>query len=397
MILEVVQPFLSERIGMDLASVGEGYVLAAVRQRMSVLGDSEADYALRLSTSAEEQAALIDAIVVSESWFFRDRRPFRRLADFARGRSQLRVLSVPCAAGEEAYSIAITLLLAGVPHQGIVVEGVDISHRAIEAARAGFYRSIAFRDPLDPMQQSYFEVHGSVHAIRRDVKELVNFTQGNLLSLPLAFAQAPFDVVFCRNLLIYITESARNRILTTLWQLLHNDGLLVVGHAEAAIVSTAQFISEGNQGDYCFRARSPLPPPQPVFPLVDFQVSSRQDVVLPDRHPNVVPQEEVFTPGLEDVHQLTATRNYDEAARICDEVIRRSPTAQALALRGMIALAQGQANQAAAWLQKAVYLNPDDEDSLLTLALLAERRGDDRNASRYRVRAQRARRQREES
>ena len=101
---------------------------------------------------AVELQELIDTVAVPETWFFRDRGAFIALARIAldamvrRGPTDvLRILSVPCSTGEEPYSIAMSLLDAGLSPQRFQVEAIDISHRAIERARAGVYRRNSFR------------------------------------------------------------------------------------------------------------------------------------------------------------------------------------------------------------------------------------------------------------
>ena len=107
--------FLKERIGLDVASVGEAIIERAVRQRSQALQGLSADqYWQRLQTSSEEQQALIEAVIVPETWFFRYPESFATLARLAVTRlgeikhmRALRILSLPCSTGEEPYSIAM--------------------------------------------------------------------------------------------------------------------------------------------------------------------------------------------------------------------------------------------------------------------------------------------------
>ncbi|MEG8305802.1 CheR family methyltransferase, partial [Bacillus mojavensis] len=118
--------FLKERIGLDVASVGEAIIERAVRQRcQSSQSPSAEAYWQHLQTSHDEQQALIEAVIVPETWFFRYPESFATLARLAQARlaeinqmRALRILSLPCSTGEEPYSIAMALLDAGLaPHQ----------------------------------------------------------------------------------------------------------------------------------------------------------------------------------------------------------------------------------------------------------------------------------------
>ena len=135
--------FLKERIGLDVASVGPAIIERAVRQRSTASKALTADeYWHTLQGSQDEQQALIEAVIVPETWFFRYPESFatlaklaaRRLADINNMRA-LRILSLPCSTGEEPYSIAMALLDAGLkPHQ-FKVEGMDVSPLSVEKAR----------------------------------------------------------------------------------------------------------------------------------------------------------------------------------------------------------------------------------------------------------------------
>ena len=150
---EKIEELLARRIGLDPVAMGPHLILRAARRRMAELDVSDLrEYAARLADSEAEQQALIEEVVVPESWFFRDERPFRRLADHARERwiaaprrPPLRILSIPCAGGPEPYSIAITLLDAGLPAGRFRIDAVDVSARLLEVARRGLYSANAFR------------------------------------------------------------------------------------------------------------------------------------------------------------------------------------------------------------------------------------------------------------
>src|SRR5271167_1162492 len=116
--LRGIEGLLASRIGLDPVSVGSPLILRAATTRMGELGlDDLGAYERQVRSSAPELQALIEEVVVAESWFFRDERPFEWLREYVRtrwlnnlSRPPLRVLSLACAGGEEPYSIAIVLL-----------------------------------------------------------------------------------------------------------------------------------------------------------------------------------------------------------------------------------------------------------------------------------------------
>lgn len=136
---------LKSRIGLDASSVGSAVIERAVRQRMSGLAlHDEDEYWMRLNGSPGEVQALIEAVVVPETWFFRypesfttlARLAFERLPSLGGGRA-LRILSLPCSTGEEPYSIVMALLDAGLSEYLFEVDALDVSARVIERASLG--------------------------------------------------------------------------------------------------------------------------------------------------------------------------------------------------------------------------------------------------------------------
>ena len=145
--LSGIEGLLASRIGLDPVSVGSPLILRTARQRMKELGlDDLGAYERQVRQSEPELQALIEEVVVSESWFFRDERPFQWFREYVRARwlddplrPPFRVLSLPCAGGEEPYSIAMTLRDLGLPARRFQIDAVDISARRLAIARRGVY------------------------------------------------------------------------------------------------------------------------------------------------------------------------------------------------------------------------------------------------------------------
>jgi chemotaxis protein methyltransferase WspC len=434
-----VESLLADRIGVDPRTLGEGQLTRALHARMSDLGLSRPeDYARTLRGSAEEQDALVEAVVVTESWFFRDERPFEVFREYVRERwlsrpdlPPLRVLSVPCAGGEEPYSVAIALLELGLPRERWVVDAVDVSARMLEHAARGVFRENSFRGADLAFRARHFREVGRGYELDPRVRAGVRFLRGNLLDPNLLTGEPPYDVIFCRNLLIYFDPAARRRALDTLERLLAGDGLLFLGHAELPGEAASRFESFGGKGAFAYRraAATPAELPQDTGPAARGMLLPRRppkerlgrhtamstrepaptaaherrnpDPPKPPAAPTPPPPEAVspgpvrLTPLLDEAAELAGRGRNDEAAALCERSLReQGPTAQAFFLLGMIRQAAGDARQAEACLQKTAYLDPGHDDALLALAVIAERRGDAASAAGYRRRAARAHRKR---
>ncbi|MCI4370760.1 MAG: protein-glutamate O-methyltransferase CheR, partial [Thermoplasmata archaeon] len=259
----VVERMLADRIGLDPSSVGNALIARGVHARMAALGlrsKLEYDRAL-IDRGDEEVQALVEEVVVPESWFFRDDRPFEILAGFARvgwladpARPPLSALSIPCAGGEEPYSIAMTLLEAGLPSGRFRVDAVDVSARSVARAIAGVYGPNAFRGSGSPARSGYFREHNGAFTVDAIVRSSVRFHLGNLLDPALFVDRPAFDVVFCRNLLIYLDDESRARAFATLDRLIADGGLLFLGHADRLEApKETPFQPTGDKGAFAFR------------------------------------------------------------------------------------------------------------------------------------------------
>lgn len=229
--------------GLDLTAAE---LARAVARRMAARGIARADdYLLQLAP--EEIDALLELLVIPESWMFRDADAFRAATAFVRaqlaavpGRS-LRILSVPCASGEEPYSMAMALQDAGVPAGACLIEAVDLSHQAIERARRGCYTRNAFRGHELGFRDRYFTPEGDHYRIAPQLRAQVRFSQGNLLDFDSAANAGRYDLIFCRNLLIYFDDVARETAVHNIHEMLYPGGYICLGHTESMSRITETF------------------------------------------------------------------------------------------------------------------------------------------------------------
>lgn len=188
--------------------------------------------------SAPGWQRLMRALVIGETYFFRNRAHFHLLGELilpdlaARGRKNLNIWSAGCATGEETYSIAMTLheRLPDLGGRTIHLIGSDINNHAISAARGAVYRPWAFRQTDSGFRTQYFDpVEGGFH-VKPFIRALASFRQANLLAGP---PLPQMDIIFCCNLLIYFEESAVDRAEEMLFHALSPGGWLILGQAEA--------------------------------------------------------------------------------------------------------------------------------------------------------------------
>lgn len=407
---EEITGMLHEAMGFDAAALSRFAVTRAVKRRTLQCGQQdEQSYLVYLRASGLELTQLVEELVVPETWFFRDGKPFEWLGRHvmeswrsANPLRPLRVLSVPCSSGEEPYSVVMTLLEAGLAPEQISVDAVDISQVALGKARRALYGRNSFRSMPVGMQERYFDATLRGWQLKDVVKKPVSFIQANLLQGGFGAERGGYDVIFCRNLLIYFDDRNRELALTTLERLLLPQGILFVGHAESAPMLNKWFTPVGVPQTFAYRKALPDVVPRPAVrphrPSMPRATESRLAPLRPlPRAVEALGQAVPRAPedSLRQAQRLADEGRLAEAAVLCETLLRQQgPSASAYYLLGLVHDAARDEDNARAFFGKAVYLEPDHCEALVNLALLADRQGRPDEARLLRQRAERAARRR---
>lgn len=379
----MLSKLLKDVMGLNVTSISKRTLHNALSRRMRATDiENEALYLQKLKSSPQEISKLIDEVVINETWFFRDEAPFTVLKTFAQDRlrkgmtSPMRLLSIPCATGEEPYSMAITLLEAGLPEKLFSINAIDISRKSIEFAEKGVYGDRSFRRVDNSLKRLYFKELKKGFSLNNNIKKAVRFSRGNLLNLSLPLAFWGYDVIFCRNLLIYLDPASQKQAISTLHRLLTDDGLLFVGHAEPGLFTGSLFSPALHPKSFMFVKRKNTDP--------------TGDVDLPTPPPNEVT---VTAAGADRVHSDTLAANqllqaqilagqgkHDQAIKVCEHLIKiNKPEPRVFMLLGMIFDEKQDQRNAVKMLKKAIYLDPNYLDAMELLCNLYKRQADDSN------------------
>ena len=183
-----IESLLRREIGLDAASIGSSLIERTIRLRMKQHGLKHIEaYRNLLDSSPGELRELIEAVVVTETWFFRDREPFNIFVQLARTKwlpqhsaGAFRVLSVPCSSGEEPYSAAMALLDAGVPDTRFMIDAADISANALIRARRAVYGKNSFRGRDLAFRDRHFQLTGDGYLLNTSVRTTETFHQANV-------------------------------------------------------------------------------------------------------------------------------------------------------------------------------------------------------------------------
>ena len=404
--------FLKERIGLDVTSVGPAIIERAVRQRTTLSQAAHAnEYWQLLQGSRDEQQALIEAVIVPETWFFRYPESFATLGKLARNRlaelnnmRALRILSLPCSTGEEPYSIAMALLDAGLkPHQ-FKVDGMDVSPLSVEKARRALYGKNSFRGQDLDFRERHFTSEQDGHRVNENVREQVRLQVGNVLDPTLLASEPAFDFVFCRNLLIYFDQPTQKQVFEVLKRLTHFDGVLFIGPAEGSLLGRLGMRSIGIPQSFAFSRHSephpePLPTPKPI--AVPLSQPPRSTPPAPVRTRPFAAVTPLPTAGksanpdaaslLANIAALANEGKSAEARAACEQYLRsHEPVAQVFYWLGLLSDVAGLTLEAQGFYRKALYLEPQHPEALMHLAALLQAQGDSAGARRLQERAARS-------
>ncbi|BAL27274.1 CheR family methyltransferase [Azoarcus sp. KH32C] len=400
---------LERTIGLDAESIGPSLIDRAIRERLAACALDDLDaYRQRVSASGEELQALIEAVVVPETWFFRDREAFAGLCRFALDRwlprhpeGVLRLLSVPCATGEEPYTMAMALIDAGFPMGRCSIDAIDVSAASLERANRAVYGKNSFRGDDLGFRDRHFERTAAGEQLKEAVRWAVRFSQGNLLAADFV-SGTTYDAIFCCNLLIYFDRPTQVRAVAALARLLAPEGVLFVGRAEAAALRGSGFTTATVPRGFALPSAA-LPPVSVAAerPAMPQRLAVPRAASAPAAKPrwpgypriaarSPLPSASPQPCDLEHAGRLADQGRLEEAALCCGRYLQTHAfSAPAHHLLGVIRAASGDLASAAAHYRKALYLDPQHPDTLLHFALLLERQGDASGAQRLHMRRRR--------
>ena len=454
MVVTEFQDLLKQTMGLDAASIGDSAIKRAVQKRLAACDVEDRDaYLDHVRSSETELQELIEAVVVPETWFFRDNEAFVALVKVvleewlpAHSEGTLRLLSAPCSTGEEPYSMAMALFDAGLAGNRFHIDAVDISARALALARRALYGRNSFRGRNLRFRDRYFQSAAHGHHLAEAVRKQVHLRRANLLDGDAQPDRQLYDIIFCRNLLIYFDRPTQDRVIQALGRRLTDQGLVFVGAAETGLMLNHNFASAKLPLAFAFRRESAAPralPATPGSPLKKPPGEGTGPTIHADFRGNVVGrvpsrgEQDVFeqaaraakdvlkpkvirSPGstlqvraglkpvlsaankpaveakaqpqadLEQAQRLADEGRLPEAAELCEAHLReQGNSARAFFLLGLVRDAAADFAEASQYYRKALYLEPNHYEALMHLACLTEKTDDQAGAQVLRNRARR--------
>lgn len=399
---------IENRTGLAVGSLLRSDV-AHIIERLA--GGDIQSWAQKLQGSSEDNPVwqeLLASFTIGETYFMRDALHFKLLREKLlpplilqrrqQGELRLAIASVGCSTGEEPYSIATTLheFLPDFDRWEITIVGLDINAHALEQARRAVYRLWSFRNTSETFVRRYFNQHRDHYELRADIRQMVTFARGNIINPP----QLPrFDVIFCRNVLLYFTTDQVRQAEENLWRCLNHDGWLVLGSAEAlrtrrdrwlitAIPNAPLYQKTRKRQTQTLRAISTITKTRPLVSLDETAKADCASAIQAIRGGDLDHAERLLgqilaeTPKDPHAHTLLAfifanRKAYPEALAHLDSALKEDPSyGDAHYLRAVIHNENGRHDGTVKSLQAALYYQREHLPSMLLLGNLLVQKGD---------------------
>ncbi len=243
-----ISDLVKKLCGINLHDGKKELVKARLSKRLRTLGMHSFEQYMDLigsDSGAGEVSAMLDALSTNLTYFFREGKHFEFLRqqvvpDLVRQHQQdrqLRIWSAGCSSGEEPYSLGITLAEAvhDLPLWDAKILATDLSTRVLAMARRGVYAQERFRETPPRLVGEFFNLIQArperLHEVKDSIKRMVSFARLNLMERwPM---KGPFDVIFCRNVMIYFDKATQGQLVDRFWSILAPGGYLFIGHSES--------------------------------------------------------------------------------------------------------------------------------------------------------------------
>lgn len=353
------------------------------------------DYICKNMEYRQELQKLLQLLTVGETFFFRYNAHFDAFIQtvlpqiISSARKKIRIWSAGCSTGEEPYSLAMAIMET-IPHWetlDIKIIATDINNRSLSRAREGVYNAWKVRVTEKNYLTKYFKRIGESYVVKNEVKSLVAFSYLNLQATPLSAGET-FDVIFCRNVMIYFTTATTKNVVESFSASLKQGGYLFLGHSETLANVSSKFERHLHEGGFYYRKKAELPQIPVVAPVksvtnpkVVRPPTPAASAVAVSPAPSVSKQmldpDLLFDRGASLLHQGKLT----EASATFEKLLLIKPDhAGAILNVGQIHLFSGRIDNALDCCNRAIVLDDLLQDSYFLRGLLYEMREKEREA-----------------
>jgi len=252
----LIRDFIYKTTGLYFSDDKKSYIQKRLKIAMDNLGITDFwEYLKRIETDRNTFNKLLELITTNETYFFRDIPQLDMFSKYVlpellnrkanKGDFRLKIWSAGCSTGEEPYTIAIILKerLEYFDDWDIEILGTDISERVLKLAQDAVYMPRSLRDVPEYIKLRYFNFSSSdkMYKLKDEIKKMVTFRYLNLYDDSKMKLMRNFDIIFCRNVLIYFDEESRKRVVEYFYDALNPGGYIFLGHSESILRITKAF------------------------------------------------------------------------------------------------------------------------------------------------------------
>lgn len=376
-----IDKLISSRLGLNYKTLGKEGLKNLVNKRKAACAiTQDHDYFDYLMSHPSEFEIFKEGLLVPETWFFRDSTPFDFLTDWASKKKAsneiINISSIPCATGEEPYSISIALIDADWKPENIKIYASDISTSFVATAKKGIYSKKSFRNQDPVSLNSFFDqLDDHYFSVKELYRTPIQFQVNNIASPNLFNNDLLFDVIFARNVLIYFTDEGKKNAINNIEKLLAPNGLLILGHADNITSLTNNFKKTGPPGAFAYEKTLTTPALKNIIHSKNTTAKAR-------------PEEQKLSKLLIDSKKYADQGLFNNATDACLRDIQlHGPSAQAYFIMGQIFTAQNKLTQAEDAYKKALQIDINHQETLFQYELLCIRNGNSEQAKKLRNRA----------
>lgn len=246
---KLFKDYIHEKSGIHFAENKMYLVKNRLIKRMNELGIKDYRdyfYSIKYDNTMNEFNNLMNLMTTNETSFFRNEPQLKSFSDEvipkligekqqARAPKTIKIWSAGCSTGEEPYTLGIILKekMLAYPDWKIEIVANDISEQVLKAARRGIYNNLTLRNVKPEQLQRYFTKVNESYQINTEIKAMVNFNHLNLNDSRLMASQFGYDIIFCRNVMIYFSEEVKKQLVRNFYNSLNAGGYLYIGHSES--------------------------------------------------------------------------------------------------------------------------------------------------------------------
>lgn len=411
---------LRESIGLKSDLIQDNILRVALRDLSTTLGDNPNLWLESVKTDPAIRHQFCEHFTVGETWFFRDWTPFACLKQFAEdfrnrnGSSRpIRILSIPCSTGQEPWSMAMQFAWTGWTADQVAIDALDLNQASLAAMKTRLYKNFSRRESnqeANLMLDHYTRPLADGFEVDPQLVKYVKIHHGNILDPQLdpTGCGAKYDVIFSRNLFIYLDIPSRAKAMANLLRLLDKDGILYFGHAEGSVIEGHGLVPWNSSFTFAFTRSKSVPVSNEVKPVrLDRNTvvtpANAPTIPAPPKKQNVDPKPKNFTSsgkyaeskketppqkaiapppsGVDDQiakAQMEADAgNLANAAILYQGLLKNQPMNGKLwRMAATVEQARGQAEEAIRMYDRALYLDPKDAETLRMLSLIRRQRGE---------------------